>query len=318
MGTDLCTVAPLKGIPSQAPSVRTISMPTSVSSRSLARTPAGKKEGGVKLLEINEQPVGFQMQKRRKKQQGLIPLFYFVYTNYTLFSKESSFLFCTDLEESKKTGSTEESLSTNDTPDYAAGLSSTVRPPTPPPPTPLNPPPTPSPYQPPTPQPVVATPPVPTGQSTYARSSIPDGPPPTPNPQLPNNSEPTTPTTPLQATPTYLTPVSAPSPVISSNVSQRHKVPLVSVAPPQPLTKTVILQVPTSQTQQIVTLSVTKITIRLAEMFCCTIFENIILIKEVNNNNVRLKLHYRKSLWNKLKRYSELQTRQRDLKRSIF
>lgn len=64
--------APLKGIPSQAPPPRAVTIPTSNVSRTLSRTPAGKKEGGVKLLDITEQPVGFQMQKRRKKQQGMI------------------------------------------------------------------------------------------------------------------------------------------------------------------------------------------------------------------------------------------------------
>ncbi|ODM93080.1 Negative elongation factor A [Orchesella cincta] len=228
MPRKMTDTTPLKGIPSQAPTARTLTMPASIASRTLSRTPAGKKEGGVKLLEITEQPVGFQMQKRRKKQQ--------------------------EIEDSKKTGSIEEAASTTETPDYAAGLTATVRPPTPPPPIPvsLNPPPTPSPYQPPTPQPVVAPPPpTPVIQPTYGRSSIPDGPPPTPNPQLPNNPEPTTPTTTLTTAAGYL-PVTVNPP---TNKTQRHNIPLVSVGAPQPMTKTVILQVPTNQTQQIVTLS---------------------------------------------------------------
>lgn len=36
------------------------------------RTLAGRKDGGIKLLDINEQPIGFAQAKKRKRQQGNI------------------------------------------------------------------------------------------------------------------------------------------------------------------------------------------------------------------------------------------------------
>ena len=37
----------------------------------LARLPAGRKEGGVKLLDIADQPLGYAAAKKRKKMQGM-------------------------------------------------------------------------------------------------------------------------------------------------------------------------------------------------------------------------------------------------------
>ncbi|XP_021962478.1 negative elongation factor A [Folsomia candida] len=205
MPRKMTDTTPLKGIPSHA-TTRPVQISSTSASRTLSRTSAGKKEGGVKLLEITEQPMGYALAKRRKKMQE---------------------------EESKKTSATEESTNANETPDYAAGLSSisNIRPPSPPPPTPLMPPPTPSPYQPPTPQPLIA-PPTPM-VSSHQYSRIPDGPPPTPNPQLGHDS----------MTNSYLPPA-------LGGVRKIEPAPA-----PQPMTKTVILQVPTNQPQQIVTLS---------------------------------------------------------------
>jgi negative elongation factor A len=36
----------------------------------LSRTPAGRKDGGIKLLDINEQPLGYAQAKKRKRMQG--------------------------------------------------------------------------------------------------------------------------------------------------------------------------------------------------------------------------------------------------------
>ena len=80
---------PLKGIPSRhplggfaSPISRTPGTPTGVSglgtspsltpNRPLARTLAGRKDGGIKLLDITEQPIGFAQAKKRKRQQGII------------------------------------------------------------------------------------------------------------------------------------------------------------------------------------------------------------------------------------------------------
>lgn len=38
----------------------------------LTRPIAGRKEGGVKLLDIADQPLGYAAAKKRKKQQGII------------------------------------------------------------------------------------------------------------------------------------------------------------------------------------------------------------------------------------------------------
>ena len=82
---------PLKGIPSRhsiggftSPLSRTNSTPSSVSTLSSSptvggpagrpspRTLAGRKDGGIKLLDITEQPIGFAQAKKRKRQQGKI------------------------------------------------------------------------------------------------------------------------------------------------------------------------------------------------------------------------------------------------------
>lgn len=86
---------PLKGIPSRhsvggfasSPLSRTGSTPSNVSStlgsspsvggpgsRPSPRTLAGRKDGGIKLLDINEQPIGFAQAKKRKRLQGNIHL----------------------------------------------------------------------------------------------------------------------------------------------------------------------------------------------------------------------------------------------------
>lgn len=70
----LCFSAPLKGIPSRVPTGGFRSPP--LASAALSRTPLGKsitkrKDGGIKLLDINEQPLGYAQAKKRKRLQGL-------------------------------------------------------------------------------------------------------------------------------------------------------------------------------------------------------------------------------------------------------
>nr|SVE75225.1 EOG090X08WB [Daphnia dolichocephala] len=102
---------PLKGIPSRhiggfaSPLSRAGSTPTSVGAlgssptggpnRPSPRTLAGRKDGGIKLLDITEQPIGFAQAKKRKRQQG---------------------------EESETGSVTETPEKVTPTPDYAAGL----------------------------------------------------------------------------------------------------------------------------------------------------------------------------------------------------
>jgi len=217
MPRKMTDTTPLKGLPSQGPTTqRTVGIPPQIS-RNLAR-PLTEKKGGIKVLDINEQPIGFSQAKRRKKTQ--------------------------DLEDAKKAMVQGEDgmLQSSETPDYAMGLPS-ARGNTPPPPTPqLVPPPTPASYPPP-PTPQVLLPPA-TPMSYMRQSSIPDGPPPTPKAHLPNNVNDNL----SQGTAhqnAYL-PVS-----ISNPPAAPRKAPVSVVPTVQPQTKTVILQVPNHQPQQI-------------------------------------------------------------------
>nr|CAD7575334.1 unnamed protein product [Timema californicum] len=116
--------APLKGIPSRVPTggFRSPTLNTSPLARPpIPRNPAGRKDGGIKLLEITEQPLGYAQAKKRKRMQ--------------------------ELEESKKASEAaaaqQQLLQQNNpsaagaqnTPDYAVGLTA-MNPPTPAPATP--------------------------------------------------------------------------------------------------------------------------------------------------------------------------------------
>ena len=62
-------LAPLKGIPSRTPSSGFRS-PTLTPSSMANRTPLNnriRKDGGIKLLDINEQPLGYQAKKRKRQ-----------------------------------------------------------------------------------------------------------------------------------------------------------------------------------------------------------------------------------------------------------
>lgn len=69
-------LAPLKGIPSRVPTSGFRSALNSNANRPpLSRAPAGRKEGGVKLLDIADQPLGYAAAKKRKKMQGKLIFF---------------------------------------------------------------------------------------------------------------------------------------------------------------------------------------------------------------------------------------------------
>ena len=89
MPRKMTDTTPLKGIPSRhsiggftSPLSRSGANPTNGSpltsspagggppGRPSPRTLAGRKDGGIKLLDINEQPIGFAQAKKRKRQQG--------------------------------------------------------------------------------------------------------------------------------------------------------------------------------------------------------------------------------------------------------
>lgn len=107
-----------------------------------------KKEGGVKLLDITEQPIGQAAMKKRKRQQEL--------EDAKKFAEESK------NDSNKPETGNQNTKTSKETPDYAAGLS-TLNPPTPAPP-PAYAPPTPA-YAPPTPS-AAPPPPVPAPPAT--------------------------------------------------------------------------------------------------------------------------------------------------------
>ncbi|XP_042897655.1 negative elongation factor A isoform X4 [Parasteatoda tepidariorum] len=102
---------PLRGIPSRvmpggfkannSPLGRLNSTPPS---RAPARTPAGRKDGGIKLLEIDEQPMGYGRDAKRRKKLPEVET--------------------PDLKKEKE-GATPPITSSPSTPDYAAGLLTT-------------------------------------------------------------------------------------------------------------------------------------------------------------------------------------------------
>ena len=75
---DVCAcAAPLRGIPSRLPSggftgtsnLSRLSAAAGAPASRPARTPAGRKEGRVKMLDINEQSIGFQAQQQQGKNK---------------------------------------------------------------------------------------------------------------------------------------------------------------------------------------------------------------------------------------------------------
>ncbi|CAB3365682.1 Hypothetical predicted protein [Cloeon dipterum] len=98
MPRKLTDTTPLKGIPSRMPTSGFRTPGTATASRpGIVRPPAGRKDGGIKFLEITEQPLGFVAAKKRKRQQELE-------------------------EANKKVAAAEAEKAASATPDYAAGL----------------------------------------------------------------------------------------------------------------------------------------------------------------------------------------------------
>jgi len=74
MPRKMTDTTPLKGIPSRMPTTgfRSATVPGNTAQRpNLSRTPAGRKDGGIKLIEFTEQPLGYAAAKKRKREQQL-------------------------------------------------------------------------------------------------------------------------------------------------------------------------------------------------------------------------------------------------------
>ncbi|XP_045475650.1 negative elongation factor A [Harmonia axyridis] len=72
MPRKMTDTTPLKGIPSRVPTSGFRPISSSLNNRlPTIRPPAGRKEGGVKMLDIADQPVGFATAKKRKRLQEM-------------------------------------------------------------------------------------------------------------------------------------------------------------------------------------------------------------------------------------------------------
>ena len=144
MPKKMSDTTPLKGLPSRPLANSGFRNPRV----SLPNRQMGKKEGGVKLLDITEQPMGFAAAKKRKRQQ--------------------------EMEEAKRVAEeavqatnvkAEAAAPVPSTPDYAANLSSNITPAAVPPPA----------YAPPTPAPVYAPAPAVTVPLATPQTALPGG-----------------------------------------------------------------------------------------------------------------------------------------------
>lgn len=127
MPRKMADTAPMRGIPSRLPLSGFRSPQPTTGPKPLSRTPAGKKEGGVKLLDITEQPLGYAAAKKRKRQQELEEQQRKTLEVQNQPSQNNSNSSVASLTSQAGTTAVV-NVTTNKTPDYAAGLqaSSTV------------------------------------------------------------------------------------------------------------------------------------------------------------------------------------------------
>ncbi|XP_037947286.1 negative elongation factor A [Teleopsis dalmanni] len=73
MPRKMTDTTPMKGIPSRVPTsgFRSPNIQPNQQRPNLSRTPAGRKDGGIKLIEFTEQPLGYAAAKKRKREQQL-------------------------------------------------------------------------------------------------------------------------------------------------------------------------------------------------------------------------------------------------------
>merc|ERR1719369_1974076 len=114
MPKKMSDTTPMKGLPSRPLAGGGFRNPR----QSLPSRSGGKKEGGVKLLDITEQPMGYAAAKKRKRQQEM--------DDAKKAAEEAA---------AAAAAAKSEMVNNNTTPDYAAGLSSNLSATTPAPPT---------------------------------------------------------------------------------------------------------------------------------------------------------------------------------------
>ncbi|XP_055380969.1 negative elongation factor A [Condylostylus longicornis] len=133
MPRKMTDTTPLKGIPSRVPTTGFRS-PTSTANQhrpNMSRTPAGRKDGGIKVIDITEQPLGYAAQKKRKRQLELEEQ-----QKKAAEQKQAAAAVASAASELSPAASAvvTPTTPTSSTPDYAAGLASTsiyAQPPTP-------------------------------------------------------------------------------------------------------------------------------------------------------------------------------------------
>ncbi|XP_044726982.1 negative elongation factor A-like [Chrysoperla carnea] len=113
MPRKMTDTTPLKGIPSRMPMSGfrspALSSPAIPGRPPLSRTPAGRKDGGIKLLDITEQPLGYAAAKKRKKMQEV----------------EDAAKKASEVQQTNVATSGASTTTPSATPDYAVGLTTT-------------------------------------------------------------------------------------------------------------------------------------------------------------------------------------------------
>jgi negative elongation factor A len=121
MPRKMTDTTPMKGIPSRVPTSGFRSPPASQNQQrpSASRTTAGRKDGGIKLLDITEQPLGYAAAKKRKRQQDLEEQ---AKKAQEVQSAQEANLSVKSEPNSSANEAGAAALTTTTTPDYAAGL----------------------------------------------------------------------------------------------------------------------------------------------------------------------------------------------------
>ncbi|XP_059608942.1 negative elongation factor A [Phlebotomus argentipes] len=114
MPRKMTDTTPLKGIPSRMPTCgfRSPTAGSGLSRPNLSRTPAGRKDGGIKLLDIADQPLGYAAAKKRKRQMEL--------------EEQQKKAEAMAAATASGASSTPTSSVSSSTPDYAAGLTASA------------------------------------------------------------------------------------------------------------------------------------------------------------------------------------------------